>query len=159
MQPLQQPLHVATGANSVTIHAPQPRSREEFSQPLLALLRTRAEIEQMLALTLRTALRHTPSVAAVMALQALTHTRRAAQVLFAASLVVRQRNRAIFALDLLSTAAAHHHEAVSPAVQQDDHLLASVQRRLRLLNQLAREKLLLPCLPELFTHVDGLHHG
>ena len=71
-------------------------------------------------------------------------------------LVIRHRDRAVLALDLFAAAPAHHGERISAPVQQNDHLLAAIERGLRLLDQPPREDLLLPRLAKLLAHVDQL---
>ena len=78
VQPREQPLHIAAAADRVAIHAPDARVRKELLQPLLALLRSAPEKIKMLALALRTDLRHTAPKAAVVALQPLPQAARCA---------------------------------------------------------------------------------
>ena len=75
VQPRQQPLQVVPPAHRVAIHAADARARKNLRQPLLALLRPRAEIVKVFAVALRAARRHGAPEAAVVALQPLAFAR------------------------------------------------------------------------------------
>ena len=75
VQPREQMLQVVPPAHGVAIHAADPRAGKDLRQPLLALLRTRAEIVEMLAVALRALRRHRALVTAVVALQPLARAR------------------------------------------------------------------------------------
>ena len=150
---LQQALHVAAGADGVAVHAADARIGKELLQPLFALLRARAEVVQVLGLALGAGCGHGAPIAAVVALQPLAGVGDLGVV---GRLVIRQRDRAVLALELFAAAAAHHDEAVAAAVEQDDDLLAAIERGLRLFEQAAGEELFLAGDAELLAHVDHL---
>ncbi len=72
---------------------------------------------------------------------------------------MRQRDGAVLALQLFAAGAADHGKRVAAPVEQNQRLLAALQRRFGLLNQRARKELLLARLLELAPHVDQLHLG
>ena len=82
----------------------------------------------MLALALGAARRHSAPVAAVVALQPLACARQAGFV--ESRLVMRERDRAVLALQLFSAGAADHGEGVAAAVEQNQRLLAALERSL-----------------------------
>ena len=92
-----------------------------------------------------------------MALQPLPRLRNG--IVPAGRLVVGHRDSAVLALNLLSAAPAHHHGRISAAIQQQDHLLATINRELSLLNQLPRKNMFLPGLTKLRTHIYQFHGG
>ena len=68
MKPLQQPFHVPASAYGIAIHPPDARTGKDLLQPLFALLRSRTQVVQVLAVALGTALRYVPAKTAVVAL-------------------------------------------------------------------------------------------
>ena len=58
-------------------------------------------------------------------------------------LVIGERDGAVFALELFAAGAAHDDEGVAAAVEQDDRLLAAIERGLGFFDELAGEELLL----------------
>src|ERR1700728_3957498 len=132
MQPRQQPFQIVPPARLIAIHPPDTRPWKDLREPLLALLRARAQIVQMLAVALRTPRRHRPLVPAVMALQPLPRPRDSHVVPLGAFirevnrwLMMRQGNRAIHALQLFSARATDHRERIASPIQEDERLLAS----------------------------------
>jgi hypothetical protein len=100
--------------------------RERFRQALLALLRTRAEVVEVFAAALGAAGGHGAPEAAVVALEPLAfagHDRRLRR-----ALVVGERDGAVLALQLFAAGAADDGEGVAAAVEQDQRLLAAVER-------------------------------
>src|ERR1700761_5991182 len=130
-------LHIESVANGVTVHAADARIRKQFLQTLLTLLRTSAEIEEMLAFAFGASLGNGLFVSAVVAFQTLACGARN-------RLVMRKRDGAGLALQLLSARAAKHGKRISPAIEQDDRLLTTVECGLRPLQQCAGENLVLP---------------
>src|ERR1700724_530680 len=63
---------------------------------------------------------------------------------------------AVLAFQPHSAGTAHHDERVPAPVEQDDGLLAAIERGLRLLDQPAREELLLTGRLKLLPHVQQL---
>src|ERR1044072_931403 len=109
----------------------------------------------MFALALRTLLRNSTPEAAIVALQPLS--RLCDAVAFSTMLVIRHRDGAVLALDLVSTTAAHHHKRISAPVQQNDRLLSAIERALGLFNQPSRKDLLLTRLAKLIPNIHQLH--
>ncbi len=72
---------------------------------------------------------------------------------------MRQRNRAVLALQLGSARAADHRKRIPAPVKQDQRLFSAIERRLRLLHQRAREQLLATRLLKFAPHVDEFHIG
>ncbi len=79
--------------------------------------------------------------------------------LFKRSLVVRQSDGAVLALQLFAAGAADHGKGVAAAIEQDHRLLAAIERRARLLDQRARKELVLAGLLKLLAHVDQFDCG
>ena len=127
-------------------------------EPLFALLRAGAKIVEVLALALGAARRHRAPEAAIVALQPLPRLRQYRN-LHDGCFVVRQRDGAVLALQLFAAGAAHHGKRVAAPVEQDQRLLAALERRLGLLDQRARKELVLAGFLELAPHVDQLHLG
>ena len=146
VQARQQPFQIVAAAHRVAIHAPDARAGKNLRQPLLALLRARAEVVQMLAVALGAARRNRAPVAAVVALQPLALARYAS--IFAGRLVVGERDGAVLALQLFAAGAADHGKRIAAPVEQNQRLLAALERRLGLLDQRARKELVLARSPE-----------
>ncbi len=72
---------------------------------------------------------------------------------------MRERDGAVLAFELFAAGAAHHGKRVAAPVEQNQRLLAALQRRLGLLHQRSRKELVLARLLELAAHVDQLHLG
>ena len=136
MQTRQQPLEIVPAAHRVAIHAADARSGKDLLQPLFALLRAGAEVVQVLALAFGASRRHSALEAAVVALQPLSG---AGQAVFVIGLVMRECDRAVLALELFAAGAADHGEGIAAAVEQDQRLLAALERRL-VCSTSAREK-------------------
>src|SRR5271154_6669048 len=104
----------------------------------------------MLAVAIRAALGHSSFVTAIVTFQALAHRR--VTVDRCHRLVVGERDRTVLALQLLAASAAHDNEGVAAAVEQDDGLLAAIERGLGLVDEGAREEMLLACLLKFTAH-------
>ena len=119
MQAGQHVLQIVAAAHRIAVHASNPRKRKDLAQPLLALLRARPQIVKVLAVALGAARRNRPAKAAVVALQPLPRTRNPrifsrgshGQVLVrgvvSRRLMVRQRNRAVLALQLFTAGSTN----------------------------------------------------
>ena len=68
-------------------------------------------------------------------------------------LVKRHGDGAVLAFDLFSARPAHDHVAVPTPVQQDDRLLSTIKRRLRLFDQPTTEDMVSTGVAELRSHV------
>ena len=75
VQARQQAFQIVAPAHRVAVHAPDARAGKNLRQPLFALLRTGAEVVEMLAVALGAPRRHDALEAAVVALQPLAGTR------------------------------------------------------------------------------------
>ena len=111
----------------------------------------------MFAVALGAACGHGAPETAVVTFQPLAFARNSR--VFRRGLVVRERDGAILALQLFSAGPADYRKRVAAAVEQNQRLLAAIQRLARLLHQRARKKLLLPRLLKLAPHVDQLDGG
>ena len=69
-------------------------------------------------------------------------------------LVVGEGDGAVLALELFAAGAAHDDKGVAAAVEQDDGLLAAIERGLRFVDEGAGEEVLLAGLLKLAAHVD-----
>src|SRR3954451_7906301 len=94
----QQALEVVPPTHGVAIHAPDARSGKDLRQALFALLRSRAEVIQVLAVALGTTRRHLARVPAVVALHTLALAGDLG--LIGGRLVMGERNGAILAFKL-----------------------------------------------------------
>src|SRR5271167_4946447 len=99
MQTCQQPLHIAASAYSIAIHPSDPRPREQLLQPFFPLLRPSTQKIKMFALALRTDFWHRSAKPAVVTLQPLPGLGYC--VVLTHLLVIRHRDRAVLALNLL----------------------------------------------------------
>ena len=111
----------------------------------------------MLAVALGAARRYRALVAAVVALEPLACVRNAG--LIQRWLMVRERDRAVLALELFSAGAADHGKRIASPVEQDQRLFAAIQGRACLLHKGAGKELLLPGLLKLTSHVDEFYLG
>ena len=68
-------------------------------------------------------------------------------------LMVRQRDGAVLALERFAASATQDHRGISAAVEQHHSLLFSLKAQANLLNQLARNHLLMAGLLKLLPHV------
>ena len=73
--------------------------------------------------------------------------------------MVRQRDGAVLALEFFSAGAAHDGKGVAAPVEQNQRLLAALERRLGLLDERSRKELVLARLLEFAAHVDELDLG
>ena len=104
VQPINELSEILAPAYGVPIHAPDARAWKNLLQPLLALLRSRAEVVEMLARAFGTMRGNRALVPAIVALQPLPFTRLTR--IFGGRLVVRQERSAILALELFSARPA-----------------------------------------------------
>src|SRR5580692_5846139 len=124
-------LQIETPAHRVTIHAADACAGKDLLEVLLTLLRSCAEVIEVFACAPGALRRHCLLVAAVVALQALARTGDVG--VLGRRLMMRQRDRAVPAIELFSARAAHHCKRVTAPVKQDERLLAALECRFGLL--------------------------
>ena len=70
--------------------------------------------------------------------------------------MVGHRQGTVLAIDLFAATPTHHHGRIAPAIEQNDGLLAALERRTRLFHEPPGEDLLLAGLRIFEAHVDEL---
>src|ERR1700735_337496 len=122
MKPREQMLEIMPAAHGVSIHPPDARPGKDFGKPLFALLRARAKIVQVLALTFRTLRRYRSLESAVMAFQPLAC---ASQAVIVRRFVMGERDRTILALKLLPAGTTDDCKRIAAPIEQNNDLLIS----------------------------------
>src|SRR5258708_3099569 len=125
MQSRQKPLEVVTPAHGVAIHAANASRGKYLGETLFALLRSRTQVVQVLAVALGTTRRHRAPIAAIMALEPLALARNLCLV--RRRLVMSERNGAVLALELCAARPAHHGEGIAAPVEQDQGLFSAIE--------------------------------
>ena len=132
VQPCKQALKIVAPAYRVAIHASDPRCGEDFAKPLLTLLRTCAEVIEVLTVALGASPRNSFAHSAVMAFKPLSLTRNLRTI---HCFVVGKRDGAVVALQFDTASSAEDCKRIAAAVEQDQHLLAAIEGRFGLLNE------------------------
>ncbi len=139
-------------AHGVAVHAGDASVWEHLLQTFFALLGADAEEVDMLAFAFGAMFRDGAAEAAVVALHALMDG--AAGIVSGCRFVMRERDGAIFALELFAAGAAHDDEGIAAAIQEQHGLFAAAEGRFDFFDEGAGEQVILAGLGEFLAHVD-----